>query len=38
MMCEKAFRTNAALREHLGATHMNIKHTCNYCGRDFCYR
>ncbi|KAJ0177300.1 hypothetical protein K1T71_007309 [Dendrolimus kikuchii] len=37
-LCEKAFRTNTALREHHQATHMNIKHTCNYCGRDFCYK
>ncbi|CAH2980197.1 unnamed protein product [Chilo suppressalis] len=37
-MCEKAFRTNTALREHHGAAHMNIKHACNYCGRDFCYK
>lgn len=37
-MCEKAFRTNAALREHHDAAHMNIKHNCSYCGRDFCYK
>ncbi|XP_053607382.1 zinc finger protein 62-like [Plodia interpunctella] len=38
MLCEKAFRTNTALREHQEATHMNIKHKCVYCGRDFCYK
>ncbi|XP_072931643.1 uncharacterized protein [Epargyreus clarus] len=38
MLCEKAFRTNTALREHHDATHMNIKHTCTQCGRDFCYK
>ncbi|XP_026751435.2 zinc finger protein 93-like [Galleria mellonella] len=38
MLCEKAFRTNTALREHQEATHMHIKHTCNFCGRDFCYK
>ncbi|XP_026324782.1 zinc finger protein 578-like isoform X2 [Hyposmocoma kahamanoa] len=37
-LCEKAFRTTSALREHREAAHMNIKHTCNYCGRDFCYK
>ncbi|XP_059047009.1 zinc finger protein 675-like [Achroia grisella] len=38
MLCEKAFRTNTALREHQEATHLHIKHTCNFCGRDFCYK
>ncbi|CAG5050138.1 unnamed protein product [Parnassius apollo] len=38
LLCEKAFRTNSALREHHNAAHMNIKHTCNFCGRDFCYK
>ncbi|KAL0893192.1 hypothetical protein ABMA27_014806 [Loxostege sticticalis] len=37
-LCEKAFRTSTVLREHHEAMHMNIKHTCNYCGRDFCYK
>ncbi|XP_026488202.1 zinc finger protein 273-like [Vanessa tameamea] len=38
MLCEKAFRTGTALWEHHDAKHMNIKHTCTYCGRDFCYK
>ncbi|KAG6465051.1 hypothetical protein O3G_MSEX014905 [Manduca sexta] len=38
LLCEKAFRTNKLLREHHEAKHMNIKHTCHFCGRDFCYK
>ncbi|CAH2239786.1 jg20721 [Pararge aegeria aegeria] len=38
MLCEKAFRTGTALWEHHDAKHMNIKHTCTFCGRDFCYK
>ncbi|KAG7302591.1 hypothetical protein JYU34_012526 [Plutella xylostella] len=37
-LCDKAFRTSAALREHHEAAHMKIKHSCHYCGRDFCYK
>ncbi|CAH0723304.1 unnamed protein product, partial [Brenthis ino] len=38
VLCEKAFRTGTALWEHHDAKHMNIKHRCTYCGRDFCYK